>query len=210
MPAVLLLGDSQAGNPGAAAKQALEAQGYSVTQVHNDGQSPVAYVNTPSLWSQYTGLAAGKDIIVLIFGHNSPAGTATSNALIRMRDGVQPPVLMTGPPMYPSTANPTSSGQPSQTVGAALRDQNAGIFGSRYIDAWPSTPVDLARDAAGWHLTPASAQGWGQTIAAAVIKARAFGGSASLPFGLSPMAAATAALGTAAVGVIFTLLWQRR
>lgn len=202
MPSALIIGDSQAGNPGAAAKAALEARGYTVTQIHNDGKSPIAYVNTPDLWNQYIQNAAGKDIVVLIFGHNSQAGAATRNALIRMRDGVRPPVLMTGPPMYPNA--------PDQQQGSALRDQNSRLFGARYIDAWPSTPATLPRDAPGWHLTRAAAQGWGQAIANAVVAARAPGGSASGPFGVSPMAAITAVLGTAAVGVIAAMLWQRR
>lgn len=181
MASVLLIGDSQAGNPGAAAKRILEAAGHQVTQVHNDGKSPIAYVNTLDLWNQYTSLAANADIVVLIFGHNSLAGTATRNALTRMKNGVRPPVYMSGPPMYPPTANPTSTGQPSQDAGAALRTQNMGIFGNRYIDAWPSTPVTLPRDAAGWHLTPTSAQGWGQAIADAVMQAIAQGVAIARP-----------------------------
>lgn len=202
MPTALLIGDSQAGNPGAAAKAALEARGFTVTQVHNDGKSPPAYVNTPALMSQFTSAAAGKDIVVLLFGHNSNAGAATRNALIRMRDSVRAPVLMTGPPMYPNA--------PDQVIGAALRDQNQRIFGERYIDAWPSTPVTLPRDAPGWHLTRAAAQGWGQAIADAVTRALAPGGAATRPFSVSPLAVATAVIGTAAVGVILTLLLRRR
>jgi hypothetical protein len=202
MPNALIVGDSQAGNPGAAAKAALEARGFTVVQIHNDGKSPIAYVNTPELMNQYVGAAAGKDIVVLIFGHNSNAGSATRNALIRMRDAVRAPVMMSGPPMYPNASD--------QAIGTALRDQNMRIFGDRYIDAWPSTPVTLPRDTPGWHLTRAAAQGWGQAIADAVVRALAPGGAATRPFGVSPMAIATAVLGTAAVGVIAALLWQRR
>jgi hypothetical protein len=202
MANILLIGDSQAGNPGAAAKRALEARGHTVTQVHNDGKSPVAYVNTPALWSQYTSLAAGKDLVVLIFGHNSPAGAATRNALLRMKTSVSAPVMMSGPPMYPNA--------PDQVMGQALHDQNQRIFGDRYIDAWPSTPVTLPRDAPGWHLTPSAAQGWGQAIADAATRALAPGGAATRPFGLSRLEIATALLGTAAVGVIVTVLWRRR
>jgi hypothetical protein len=175
MAHVLIIGDSQAGNPGADAKAILEAQGHVVTQIHNDGKSPVAYVNTPALWAQYTSEAAGKDVVVILFGHNSNAGAATRNALIRMRDGVRPPVLMSGPPMYPHADD--------QVIGAALHDQNQRIFGARYIDAWPSTPVDLARDAPGWHLTRASAQGWGRAIADAVQRFLAGGGGGGTALG---------------------------
>lgn len=181
MANILIIGDSQAGNPGAAAKRILEAAGHTVTQVHNDGKSPIAYVNTPDLWTQYTTLASHADLVVLIFGHNSLAGAATRNALIRMKNGVRPPVFMSGPPMYPPTSTPTSTGQSSQDAGAALRTQNMGIFGGRYIDAWPSTPVTLPRDAAGWHLTPTSAQGWGQAIANAVTTALAQGVAIARP-----------------------------
>jgi hypothetical protein len=173
MAQILLIGDSQAGNPGAAAKRILEAAGHTVTQVHNDGKSPVAYVNTPSLWSQYTSLAAAADLVVLIFGHNSPAGAATRNALVRMKNGVRPPVFMSGPPMYPNADD--------QQQGTALRTQNMGIFGTRYIDAWPSTPVTLPRDAPGWHLTPTAAQGWGQAIADAATYALAHGVAIARP-----------------------------
>lgn len=173
MANILLIGDSQAGNPGAAAKRFLEAAGHTVTQVHNDGKSPIAYVNTPDLWNQYTSLAAHADLIVLIFGHNSQAGTATRNALLRMKNGVRPPVFMSGPPMYPNADD--------QVQGTALRTQNMGIFGARYIDAWPSTPVTLPRDAPGWHLTLAAAQGWGQAIANAVQQAIAQGVAIARP-----------------------------
>jgi len=182
MANVLIIGDSQAGNPGAAAAAALEAAGHTVTRIHHDGQSPVRYEtagaqpNAPGdsvspyddLRSQYKALAAGKDVVVLIFGHNSPAGTATRNALIQMKSDVHAPVLMSGPPLYPPTARPTSGGQASRVVGDALRAQNQRIFTTRYIDAYPSTPADLPRDANGWHFTPGSAQGWGQAIAEAV------------------------------------------
>ena len=173
-----------------------------MTVIHNDGKSPPAYVNTPALWAQYTAAAAGKDIVVLLFGHNSNAGSATRNALLRMKTGVRAPVLMSGPPQYPNA--------PDQVIGTALRDQNARIFGDRYIDAWPSTPPNLPRDAPGWHLTRAAAQGWGQAIADATVRALAPGGAATRPFGLSPMEIVTAVLGTAAAGVIVTVLWRRR
>jgi len=157
---ILIIGDSQAGNPGAAAKRELEAMGHHVTQIHNDGKSPIAYVTTPALLNQYTSLARQADRVLLIFGHNSSAGAATRNALLRMKNGVRPPVWMSGPPQYPNADD--------QEIGAALRTQNQQVFGARYIDAWPSTPPSLPRDAPGWHLTLAAAQGWGRAMAQAV------------------------------------------
>jgi len=197
---ILIIGDSQAGNPGAAAKAALVALGHTVTQIHNDGDSPVTYVNTPSLWNQYTSLAAQNDLVLLIFGHNSPAGTATSNALVQMRDSVHAPVYMSGPPQYPPDASPTSSGQPSQQVGDALRTQNQAIFGANYIDAYPSTPTSLPRDSLGWHLTPTSAQGWGQAMA--TVMDQAARGGAGMGVAIAIGATAVGALALVLVAVV--------
>ncbi len=193
MSRILVLGDSQAGNPGAAAKRALEAIGHTVVQVHNDGQSPNAYVNTPALWNQYTSLAQNADIVLLIFGHNSPAGTRTRDALTRMKQGVRPPVWMSGPPLYPHADD--------QQAGAALRTQNQAIFGSRYIDAWPFTPVNLPRDAAGWHLTPTAAQGWGTGMAQAIQR----GGSGGAGWATGAAVAVLAIVG----GIGLTMLMRQ-
>lgn len=204
MARILIIGDSQAGNPGAAAKAALEALGHQVTQVHNDGQGAVAYVRSADLWNQYTQNAARSDLVLLVFGHNDSAGTASRTALQRMRTGVHPPVWMSGPPLYPPTSRSTSSGQPSPEVGAALRTQNQQIFGSRYIDAWPYTPASLPRDAAGWHLTLSSAQAWGDAMAQAVNR----GASSSTPerivsavIGNNPTPAIIVAASTGFVGL---------
>lgn len=211
MAKVLVIGDSQAGNPGAAAKRVLDAHGHDVVQVHNDGQSPIVYARAGGdLWNQYTGLAADRDIVLLIFGHNSQAGAATRNALIRMRDGVRAPVFMSGPPQYPNADD--------QAIGAALRTQNQGVFGDRYIDAWPSTPPSLPRDRPGWHLTAAAAQGWGAAMAAALERALVSGtvparqgGAPTRPFGADPMMYAAAAVASAAVlGVIAVFVTRRR
>lgn len=159
---ILVIGDSQAGNPGAAAKRALELLGHSVVQIHNDGRGPRSYVSDASLWAQYTSLARDADLVVLIFGHNDPASRALEVALERMRDGVRAPVWMTGPPQYPNASD--------QAQGAAIREIAKRTFGARYIDAWPFTPPSLPRDAAGWHLTPTAAGPWGQAVAAAVTR----------------------------------------
>jgi len=161
---ILIIGDSQAGNPGAAAKRELESLGHTVTQVHNDGHGPVSYVNDATLWSQFTTLARQNDLVVLIFGHNDLASPALTTALTRLRNGVAPPVWMSGPPQYPNAAD--------QTKGLAIRALALGVFGARYIDAYPFTSTSLPRDAAGWHLTPAAAAPWGQAIAHVVAQQR--------------------------------------
>ena len=166
---ILIIGDSQAGNPGAAAKRELEALGHTATQVHNDGQGPVSYVNDVALWSQYATLANQADIVVLFFGHNDRASARLEAALTRLRNGVHPPVWMTGPPQYPHEVD--------QTQGAAIRTIAQNVFGPRYIDAWPFTSTSLPRDAAGWHLTPSAAVPWGQAVAHAVARASGANGS---------------------------------
>lgn len=203
MSRILIFGDSQAGMPGAAAKRALEARGHTVTQVHNDGQGPQAQAREGSpYWTQYKQLARDADLVLLIFGRNNLAGTATRNALIRMRDGVRAPVMMSGPPFYPS--------QSDQTLGAALTAQNAAIFGHRYIPAYPHTPPSLPR--AGVHFTASGAEPWGNAMAAAVDAALAPGGAATRPFlgSVDVLTVAAGVVGVGAVGALAYALMRRR
>jgi len=157
---ILIIGDSQAGNPGIAAKAALEARGHTVVRVNHDGKGPRAYVATPALWSEYTALGRNADAVVLLFGHNDRASPRLQTALETLRDGVHGPVWMSGPPQY---ADPVDAAE-----GAALKEINRRVFGARYIDAGPSTPTSLPRDRLGWHLLRASAVPWGRAIAEAV------------------------------------------
>lgn len=157
---ILVIGDSQAGNPGTAAKAALEARGHTVVRINHDGQGPRAYVSTPALFGEYKALGRNADAVVLLFGHNDTASPRLQEALETLRDSVRAPVWMSGPPQY---ANPED-----QAEGAALKEINRRVFGARYIDAWPSTPTSLPRDRLGWHLLRASAVPWGRAIADAV------------------------------------------
>ncbi len=205
MARILIDGDSQAGNPGAAAKRILEAHGHTVTHIHNDGQSPIAQTRDGSaLWAQYRQLAQNADLVLLIFGHNDRATSAHEVALRKMITSVRPPVMMSGPPQYPAADD--------QAEGAALRTMNARIFGARYIDAYPSTPLSIPRDAMGAHMTIANARPWGEAMAAAVEQAMAPGGAATRPFvgGYDVLAIAAGVVGVAAVGALALALMRRR
>lgn len=166
---ILLIGDSQAGNPGAAAKRELESLGHTVTQVHHDGKGPRSYVSDAALWTEYTTLARQHDLVVLFFGHNDLASARLEAALSRMKNGVRPPVWMTGPPQYPNAAD--------QAQGAAIRAIGQNIFAGRYVDAWPFTSTTLPRDPAGFHLTREAATPWGVGVAHAVTRSSGGGGA---------------------------------
>lgn len=158
MAKILIIGDSQAGNPGAAAERELRARGHTVTRIFHSGQSPRVYANkTGALWSEYARNAAGKDVILLIFGHNPAANLETS--LATLKQDVRPPVLLSGPPIYTTPED--------QAEGAAIRDINMRVFpGIRFIDAWPSTPASIPRASPGNpHFTPSGAAGWGRAMA---------------------------------------------
>lgn len=160
MSQILIWGDSQAGTPGTAAANALRAAGHQVTVVHNDGKSPIAQTREP-YWSQYVAASRNADVILLIFGHNSLATPATKTALLKMRNGVRPPVLMSGPPIY---AVPEDRAE-----GDALRTMYAEVFGARYIDSYPSTGLNNPRvSATNPHFTAAGAVPWGRAMAAGV------------------------------------------
>lgn len=158
MANVLIIGDSQAGNPGAAAKRELQARGHTVTHIYHSGQSPSVYANkSGALWAEYSRNARGKDVVLLIFGHN-PARNLEA-ALTTLKRDVAPPVLLSGPPMYTTPDD--------QAEGAAIRDINMRVFpGNRFIDAWPSTPVSIPRASPGNpHFTLAGATPWGRAMA---------------------------------------------
>lgn len=158
MANVLIIGDSQAGNPGAAAKRELQARGHTVTHIYHSGQSPSMYANkSGALWAEYSRNARGKDVVLLIFGHN-PARNLEA-ALTTLKRDVAPPVLLSGPPMYTTPDD--------QEEGAAIRDINMRVFpGNRFIDAWPSTPISIPRASPGNpHFTLAGATPWGRAMA---------------------------------------------
>lgn len=163
MANILIIGDSQAGNPGAAAKRELQDRGHTVTHIYHSGQSPSVYANkSGALWAEYQRAAVGKDVILLVFGSNPSRNLEA--ALTTLKTDVRPPVLLSGPPMYvvPEV----------QARGAEIREVNMRVFpGNRFIDAWPSTPLSIPRAAtpAGRppnpHFTLAGAAPWGRAMA---------------------------------------------
>lgn len=158
MANILVIGDSQAGIPGAAAKRELQARGHTVTHIYHEGQSPGVYANkSGALWAEYARNARGKDVILLVFGGNPSRNLEA--ALRTLKEDVHPPVLLSGPPMYTVAAD--------QASGAQIRNINMRVFtGDRFIDAWPSTPVSIPRASPGnRHFSATGAAGWGRAMA---------------------------------------------
>jgi len=209
MARVLIWGDSQGGMPGAQAEAALEANSHVVTRVFNQNISPIVQSRDgSSYWNQYKQLARNADVILLIFGHNDRAGTAHGAALTKFRRDVDPPVLMSGPPLY---AIPEDRAQ-----GDALRAQNAQIFGSRFIDAYPSTPLSIPRASpTNPHFTMAGAATWGRAMADAVEHFLANPDAAPAPSGGGgggtvlgpPVSHGRLALAAAGAVTVLGLLW---
>jgi lysophospholipase L1-like esterase len=155
---VLLVGDSQAaGPPGRAAERALVAQGHSVTRVGHVGHGAADWVRLHG--AQYAELldTTRPDAVVLMFGSNDPANLALEEAL-RFFQHSAPVVYYTGPPRYPDRPNVHVSA-------AAIRYMAQGVFGARYIDAWPHTGPEAARARDGLHFTREGGEAWGQAVA---------------------------------------------
>ena len=215
MAKVLIVGDSQAqGTPGSYAQRKFEAAGHTVQRISQHGCGPIdwssdavsAGCRTPGLWTRYTSKVASfrPDVIVLIYGSND-FGSRLDDALRQMASRVSPPVWMSGPPMYPA--------EDRQRLGTTIRATNQEVFGDRWIDAWPHTPLSLPRDSLQAHLPGEAGRPWGEAIADQVMRGMAAGGAVRLPFGrsASPVAAVvTALLGTAALGVVVALVMRRR
>jgi hypothetical protein len=165
-PRALIVGDSQAqGSPGNYAERALRAQGLDVLRIAREGKGAVSWTSDESLWREY--LAAVRthrpDHVVFVFGSND-SGPRLGPALLQLREyaGTQS-AWLSGPPHY---VDPDR-----ERLGASIRSVNAAAFGSRYIDAWPHTPLSLPRDRAGVHLPGESGRPWGEAIAATVLGA---------------------------------------
>lgn len=183
MAKILIVGDSQAqGTPGLYAQRKFEAAGHTVQRIAQHGCGPIdwssdevsAGCRTPGLWSRYTGAVNSfrPDLIILIFGSND-FGSRLDDGLLRMKNGVRPPVWMSGPPMYPADDR--------QRLGTSIRATNQRVFGARWIDAWPHTPLSLPRDALQAHLPGEAGRPWGEAIADAVM--RGMVGGAAVPGG---------------------------
>lgn len=164
MAKILICGDSQAGNPGAAMERRLKELGHAVTRISNVGKGPYDYVRLPELWSQYSTAARSEAwaLIWLIFGSNDVANQKLEHALAKMKSSVRPKVCLSGPPQYPAAE--------SQARGAAIREVYMRAFGADYFDSYPFTGVERARAKDGLHLTPTGAEAWGLAMAAEAVR----------------------------------------
>lgn len=176
---ILIVGDSQAqGTPGRFAQERLEAAGHTVQRIAQQGCGPVDWSGSPSgspsrncaeygLWDRYrTALSTFvPDQVVLIFGSND-FGQSLPGGLRRMRDAAGSRLVwLSGPPRYPDPSR--------QLVGEGIRAANRTVFGSRWIDAYPTTPLTLPRDSLRAHLPGEAGRPWGEAIAQAVLTGRA-------------------------------------
>lgn len=185
MAKILIVGDSQAqGNgPGLYAQRKFEAAGHTVQRISQHGCGPIDWstdeIDDPvgrgcqvaGLWSRYM-LAVNSfqpDAIVLIFGSND-FGSRLQGALTQMKNRVRPPVYMSGPPLYPAADR--------HRLGETIKAANRAVFGPRWIDAYPFTPLSIPRDALQAHFPGEGGRPWGEAIAEAVMRGMA-GGAAS-------------------------------
>lgn len=165
MSRILIVGDSQSGNPGAVAKRKLEALGHTVQKIEHDGKGPYDYVRMPDLWNEYTSTVQSfrPDIILLIFGHNDAPNDNLRNALTRLKQAVHPKVLLSGPPQYADPAQ--------QAIGLQVKAIHSSVFGGDFIDAFPFTSTSLPHQAPtalfnpNPHFTLAGADPWGTAMA---------------------------------------------
>jgi len=167
MAKVLIVGDSQAQGrigPGYFAEKKLQAAGHTVRRVANHGKGPIDYVNTPTLWSAYTQAVSSfrPDVIILIYGSND-FGSRLSGALTRMKNAFPQPVWMSGPPQYPDPDR--------QALARTIRTTNEQVFGARWIDAYPFTPLSIPRDSPmRAHFPGEGGRPWGEAIANTVMR----------------------------------------
>ena len=171
----LIVGDSQAqGTPGRFAQERLEAAGHTMQRIHQHGCGAVDWSGSPSrncqeynLWDRYRSALASfnPDQVILIFGSND-FGPSLPGGLRRMKSAAgSRPVWISGPPRYPDTSR--------QLLGEGIRAANRSVFGDRWIDAYPSTPLSLPRDSLRAHLPGEAGRPWGEAIASAVLSGRA-------------------------------------
>ena len=171
----LIVGDSQAeGTPGRYAEEKLEAAGHTVQRIHQHGCGAVDWSGSPSsncasygLWDRYREAlrSFNPDQVILIFGSND-WGTSLPEGLRRMKQAAgNRPVWLSGPPRYPDTSR--------QLLGEGIRQANRRVFGDRWIDAYPTTPLSLPRDRLRAHLPGEAGRPWGEAVADAVLSGRA-------------------------------------
>jgi len=179
MAKYLIVGDSQSqGTPGQYAQRKLESLGHQVQRIAHQGKGAIDYTTTDALWSEYTGAirSFAPDVVILIFGSND-AGSRLPDALRRMKDAASgKTVWMSGPPLYPE--------EPLKSRGASIRETNRSVFGDKWIDAYPTTPLTIPRDSYRAHLPGEGGRPWGEAIAASVLTNRAPRPQGSLPLPL--------------------------
>ena len=98
MASIQIVGDSQSGNPGFAARTALSALKHRVHILRNDGKGPYDYVRMPELWQSYREAVrkSKPDLMVLIFGTNDAPNDKLADALAKLKSSIAPKVILTG------------------------------------------------------------------------------------------------------------------
>jgi len=178
MSKILIVGDSQAqGTPGLYAQQKFEAAGHTVRRISQQSCGAIDWTSnevsrgcgTAGLWDRYMSAVTSfqPDLIVLIFGSND-MGSGLDDALLKLKNRVRPPVWMSGPPMYPL--------EPRQQQGLVIKATNQRVFGPRFIDAYPFTPLSIPRDHLNAHLPGEGGRPWGEAIADTVLRTLSAGG----------------------------------
>ena len=158
------MGDSQSVEPGKKAEKILLEHGYNVRRLSSVGMGPYDHVRMPVLWNRYISCVRTfkPDLIVLIFGTNDAPTHNLDTSLEKLKSSVKPPVILTGPPQYPSSER--------QAIGLDVKRRYQSAFGEDYLDSYPHTSTDLVRDRLGLHFTSVSASAWGEAIAKEVLR----------------------------------------
>lgn len=153
----LIVGDSQAnGWPGRYLQEILERKGHQVARRAHDGNGPVTW--RASRISEYQDLLQRikPDTVILLFGSNNLAGPSLRSAMEWFRSS-HPRVFYSGPPRY--------ARDDRRPIADAIRELGIDVFGSMYIDAYPSTSrVDLYLPD-GIHMNQAGGLKWATAIA---------------------------------------------
>jgi hypothetical protein len=177
---ILIIGDSQAGAPGAALEALLNGLGASVKRIFREGQGPADW--SRSHWSIYASALDSfrPTDVILIFGSNDPPNEALQLAMERFWQS-HARVWYAGPPRYQDEA--------LQRRGAAVRTMARRVFGARYLDAWPFTGPAVPRAPDGVHFGRAGAQAWARGMFSEWTDAGAKSATIMLLVGISVAAA---------------------
>lgn len=212
---VLIVGDSQAqGTPGLYAEQKFRALGHTVRRISQPSCGPIDWTDdtahagcrTAGLWSRYREAlrSFAPDAVVLIYGSND-YGSGLDDALIRMKDATSAQVWMSGPPLYPAPDR--------QELGERIKVVNRRVFGSKWIDAYPHTPLSIPRDSLNAHLPGEGGRPWGEAITDAVLSAATGRPPSTGPGGGSTDSVSTPAwvygIGAAMATFALAFVWRR-